>query len=1030
MTHTLSKLCTPRHTVFERDRRAEVLNLDNFLDEKIKGEDFFRENYFTTGMATLVERALRHLGGGQAESSVFQLSQAMGGGKTHSMISLGLLARDPALRKKILGDKDPAPQLGKVKVVGYNGRKTDYPLGIWGYIAEQLGRKDQFKAYYQPLSAPGPQAWKELLLGQPTIILLDELPPYMDNARSVAIGNADLSVVTTTALSNLLVAVSEMDSVCVIISDLGGGNYQQGSDLLQKSLSNLKNETKRIAVPITPVNPQGDELFHILRCRLFDKLPDETVIAQIASGYRQSHADAVKVGLTSTSSDAVYQQCVDSYPFHYSWRELVGRFKENEGFQQTRGVIRLMQMVVANLWNTKRHDKRSMIHPYDLDLNDPEIGSEIRAINPSLSEAIAHDISHQGNAEAEQVDHKNGNQDATDVSRLILLASLSTTAGSIAGLREFELYNYLQCPGRDLSSIKNSVLDVLDLRAWYLHRSQDERLFYKNQQNLAAKLRSTAQGLHEQTVGKELRKFLTDRFEPSVRDLYQNLRVMPAFDEVQLELDKVSLVLAEPSGGTNGLPLSAEWQAWWQQQNFKNRIIFLTGSKMVMRSVQDSARQYRALQAIEDELRAENTPSNDPQWKALDSLKDRILIQFTASLTQAFDSVVYPSMNGALRSSSINLEFKGNAWNGEEALRKTLQDAQKFTVDVTSEVFRQKAEQRLFPSQSQTAQWQEIKREAATKTEWSFHAPRALDDLKARCIDRDFWREEGAYVRRGPFPKQNTSVSVKVSSISESGIHYLRIEPLHGDKVYFEKGNNNPTEASSLVENCQMFEAKGLRYRFLCVDSQGQHPTGDVKEWLGSLKLKYEFDSQTRKVTLKSSPAGEIRYSTDGSSPEHGAIYDSSFKVPDKCVVVLAYAESEGIRSEEVKIDIPPLGEKTQFQVDHKSPCAWTRYHKLDDNGAVWAFVDRITKCKGIVHDLSLDAESASGEQTLSFSGSLPAGYTDEQLKNILNQMTALTGSGSLRLQCQRIEFAVGQNLLDWIHETDVPLVASEVKQG
>jgi len=1030
MPEALSKLCTPRHTVFERDRRAEVLNLDNFLEEKIRGEDFFRENYFTSGMSTLVERALRHLGGGQAESSVFQLSQAMGGGKTHSMISLGLLARDPILRKKILGEKDPAPHLGKVKVVGYNGRKTEPALGIWGAIAEQLGRREKFNAYYQPLSAPGPQAWRELLLGQPTIILLDELPPYMENARSVAIGNADLSVVTTTALSNLLVAVSEMDSVCVIISDLGGGNYQQGSDLLQKSLSNLKNETKRIAVPITPVNPQGDELFHILRCRLFEKLPDDAAIQQIANGYRQSHADAVKMGLTSTSSDAVYQQCVDSYPFHYSWRELVGRFKENEGFQQTRGVIRLMQMVVANLWNTKRHEHRAMIHPYDLDLNDPEIGSEIRTVNPSLSEAIAHDISHQGNAEAEQVDQKNGNQDATDVSRLILLASLSTTAGSIAGLREFELYNYLQCPGRDLSSIKNSVLDVLDLRAWYLHRSQDERLFYKNQQNLAAKLRSTAQGLHEQIVGKELRKFLELRFLPSVRDLYQNLHVMPAFDEVQLELEKVSLILAEPSGGANGLPLSAEWQAWWLQQSYKNRVVFLTGSKMVMRSVQDSARQYRALQAIDEELNSENTPSNDPQWKALDALKDRILIQFTAALTQAFDSVVFPSINGSLRSSSINLEFKGNAWNGEDALRKTLIDAQKFTVDVSFDVFRQKAEQRLFPAQSQTAQWQEVKREAATRTDWTFHVPKALEDLKTRCIERDIWREEGAYVRRGPFPKQNTSVSVKVSSISESGIHYLRIEPLHGDKVYFEKGNNNPTEASTLVENCQMFEAKGLRYRFLCVDSKGQHPTGEIKEWVGTIKLKYEFDSQTRQVILKSSPAGEIRYSTDGSSPDHGAIYDSAFKVPDTCIVVLAFAESEGIRSEDVRIEIPPLGEKSQYQVDCKTPCAWFRSHKLDDNGAVWAFVDRIAKFKGKAHDVTLDAESASGEQTLSFSGSLPAGYSDDQLKAILNQMTELTGSGSVRLQCRRVDFVNGQCLLDWIHETDTPLVATEVKQG
>lgn len=36
-------------------------------------------------MLTLVDRAFRHLAGERAGSSVFQLSQAMGGGKTHSL---------------------------------------------------------------------------------------------------------------------------------------------------------------------------------------------------------------------------------------------------------------------------------------------------------------------------------------------------------------------------------------------------------------------------------------------------------------------------------------------------------------------------------------------------------------------------------------------------------------------------------------------------------------------------------------------------------------------------------------------------------------------------------------------------------------------------------------------------------------------------------------------------------------------------------------------------------------------------------
>ena len=118
---SLKPLCTPRPSVFAADRRATVLSLDTFLKGEINGAAFFEENFFTNGMLTLLDRAFRHLVGSGAGSSVFLLSQSMGGGKTHSMIALGLLARDAALRKKVLADQDPAPKLGECRVYGVAG---------------------------------------------------------------------------------------------------------------------------------------------------------------------------------------------------------------------------------------------------------------------------------------------------------------------------------------------------------------------------------------------------------------------------------------------------------------------------------------------------------------------------------------------------------------------------------------------------------------------------------------------------------------------------------------------------------------------------------------------------------------------------------------------------------------------------------------------------------------------------------------------------------------------------------------------
>ncbi len=733
------------------------------------------------------------------------------------------------------------------------------------------------------------------------------------------------------------------------------------------------------------------------------------------------------MGLTSSTSEGIYQNVQVAYPFHPAWRELLGRFKENEGFQQTRGVIRLLQMVVSSLWNSGKADELLLVHPYDIDLSDQEISSEIRTINQNLSEAIAHDICHEGTAEAEVLDSKNGNSDGSETAKLILLSSLSTTAGAVHGLREYEIYDFLQRPGRDLSGLKSKVLDSLDIRAWYLHRSQDGRLFFKNQQNLAARLRSTAVGLHQESVTKELRRFLKERFDPVLKDLYQTLEALPALSEVQVEQDRVCLILAEPLGASGNLALSKEWQDWWSQQTFKNRVMFLTGSKMVMENVKDTARQYRALQSIEEELNAENTPAGDPQMKALDMLKDRILFQFSSALTQAFDILVYPHVGGALRQASIILEFKGNAWRGEEVLRKTLLDAQKFTVEVASDQFRQKCEQRLFISSP--IQWAEVKRQAATNTTWQFHRPDALDTLKAEAIRKDYWREQGTYVLKGPFPKPETGVKPYFLSRDDRGVSWLKIEALHGDRVYYEAGRNKPTEASSRVGDFQRFEAKGLRYSFLCVDSSGEHPTGVSVEWVGEPKLKYGIESATRKVTLRSLPEGMIRYSTDGRSPESGGSYAGPFVPPVGCKYVLAVAEVEGIKSNELKIAIPTPGGPSLFQIDPHRPCKWTRRQKFDDSGSTWKFIEAMEKYGVKSFDVTLRVESSNGDQSVEYLGSSSTGYGAADLRAICDVLQGLIKDGVIRLQCAHSWFGTGQALLDWLKAAGSDLVPEEVVQ-
>jgi Protein of unknown function (DUF499)/Chitobiase/beta-hexosaminidase C-terminal domain len=1045
---SIQTLCQPRPSVFVIDRRATVLSLDTFLKGQINGPEFFEENFFTNGMLSLVDRAFRHWGGVGAGSSVFLLSQAMGGGKTHSMIALGLLARDPELRKKILGENNPAPKLGRCRVVGFNGRSTDAVGGIWGSIAEQLGKAEQFARYISPLmSAPGPEAWKQLLGGDPLALFLDELPPYLANAVAVPVGNADLGVVTTTALANLFIAVAEMDNVCVVLSDLAGTNYSGGQAALEsafdRAVQGITSESRRIASPICPVNPNGDELYHILRKRLFERTASEGEVEQVAGAYREALEQAAKMNLTTTSPESLYTRVLDAYPFHPDLREMVGKFKENEGFQQTRGIIRLMQMVVSSLWNSGKAAEIDLIHPYHLDLNLDEIASEVREINRSLSEAIAHDIAHGGDAEVEQIDEANGNSDASDAARLILVASLSTTPGAIHGLREYQLVDCLQRPGRDLSTFKANVLDKLATRAWYLHNSADGRLFFKNQQNLAAKLRSTALSLHPATVERELSERLNAALKPSVNDCYQLVKVLPPINNEPVDQDKTTLIIVRPGNQSNQLPISADWQNWWEQQVYKNRILFLTGGKDTYQKLLDAARQSRALQSLEDDLKQELVADDDPQWRALDQLKDRIGLQYMAALKESFDQIVYPSIDSALRATGTDLAFAGNQ-NGEATIRKTLEGAQKFTTQISEDSFRLRAEARLFGSaEAKVVLWADLKRAAAVNTNWPLHKLSALDDLKADCLRRGFWREEGNHIRRGPFPPPTPEVSVRELSVQEDGDGYtfLKIEPLHAPAVAFETGDSVPTTASSPVPMPTRFEATGLRYQFIAFDAGDLARVSPVKEWTAKIRLKYQLHHRGDhdEVELQAFPKANgitIRYTTDGSAPTSAgaATYDGKFRVPANARVVcaVAVAPAYAISSETVRIPIPQVGDKGAKgpKIDLEKPAAWKQLKRLDDSTAVWDFITRLElKVGTIAYDLHLTAESEDGHQSVDYSGALVSGYDASGVKALADKLQDLVSGGSLRLSVGRMGFPTGQALLDWLKENNQPFDISKVTQ-
>lgn len=471
-------------------------------------------------------------------------------------------------------------------------------------------------------------------------------------------------------------------------------------------------------------------------------------------------------------------------------------------------------------------------------------------------------------------------------------------------------------------------------------------------------------------------------------------------------------------------------------------MLFLTGSRDTFQKVLDSARQTRALQSIEDELRSENTPSDDPQWRALDALRDRVGLQFTAALKEAFDQIVYPSINSALRATGTDLAFAGNQ-SGEATLRHTLEGAQKFTTKIDDDSFRTRAEARLFGSaDTKVVLWSDFKRAAAVNTNWPLHKLAALDDLKADCLRRGLWREEGNHVRRGPFPPPVPEVLVRELSVQEDGdgSTYLKIEPLHAPVVVFETGDAEPTRASSPVPTPTRFEASALRYRFLAFDPADMVRDSAVKEWTAKLRIKYQLHNrgdhyEVELLALPKANSIGIRYTTDGSSPTSvgTATYDGAFRVPASCRVVCAMAVSAeyGLSSETIRITIPQKGGAERPALDLTSPARWTQQTKLDDASAVWDTIVRLEQAGSVLaHDISLTAESTDGQQNVEYSGALDSGYDAVAIKAIAQKLQEIVSGDGLRMTIGSFAFPSGQALLDWLKATNQPFNVAKVSQA
>ncbi len=595
---------------------------------------FFDRTYITEGMQLLLTQVAQRLAGKGGEP-VIQLQTAFGGGKTHTMLAVYHLATRTCPLADLAGVSTLIDQAGmvnvpkgKVAVLDGTARAPGQPWKhgkqavqtLWGDLAWQLGGSEGFSLVKEADltgTSPGKEVLRDLLTQYaPCIVLIDELVAYIrqfPEAQALSGGSYDSNLSFIQALTEAVKLVPN----AMVLASLPESEIEAGSQRGAAVLRALEKTFGRVQALWKPV--ATEEAFEIVRRRLFEPVQDSKTRDIVCRAFADAYVNEGSKMPSETQEGRYLARLNQAYPIH---PEVFDRLYEDwttiEGFQRTRGVLKLMAKVIFRLWQDDNKDL--MILPGSLPLHDGSSRNELTYYLPVGWDAVVEKDIDGDRAETTEMENKEPRfgqvNAARRVARTLFLGSAPSSVAGKAGVRGLDrariLLGCLQ-PGQT-AAIYSDALNRLSDRLHYLNSSGDKsqestRFWFDTRANLRREMEDRKRRFDD---ASEVRGKIAE----SLKKLVYNATIFDGFHIFTLNGDvpddsALRLVVLSPEhwhsrdeGRTSSLAVFDYLRNHGNQPRHRgNRLIFLAPDMAILNRLKDVVRMALAWNSIVEDVK-------------------------------------------------------------------------------------------------------------------------------------------------------------------------------------------------------------------------------------------------------------------------------------------------------------------------------------------------------------------------------------------------------------------------------------------